>query len=557
MKSPWYMKRLEDSVGRLSFIAERDLRKSLNLLKRDEDKKGLVKIYLETYERKGDLDGIRSIFEQLPRAFDELSKEEVIRYLSMHLDQKPLAHRIAHGANKEVREKIYTLSYAREILEMECDETTLHTVAIELMDSKYITPAEKARVLSTLGFIDKKEEELTRLILSNLIEPNYARESSISVTLLNPDFVELDYPTGLNPVYEVLVDDIGMSEKQVQKLAKAIDAAGTNVKKALAAKTLSHLYVYYGMTRHREMFDYIMDNCPTNKLLDALDHFPSLIGLRDLISREAQGLLEKDNRAILTMQDITEILTSGNIEQEFMNRVAARVEEMIISFKSSFDLKALGKEGKEALKERNFLIDLLLFESKYDYEPKRILNMAATEFLEKGTLAFKELKFRGHELADEQLGGSLGIRTKLMGLDSLSVSHLQKSVIPFDFFENSIRNYQNHRTHLRSIIDGIRSYSSGELSKLEKEAKDQELKRLITSGDFDGLRAHRARGGDAKIKGRAIWALNLQNSKESADAAEGLIKEILELKNKSAEEQESIMMTLSNRWRDGTYRWIA
>jgi len=469
--SIWSQVRFE--LKRLPEKTEIRLRKGLNSLKSDEEKKTIIKIYLETYERRKDMDEIESTFSQLPQAFDDLTKEEVLRYFKMpHRSGGSLGYNVAaHEAYEKVRNKIYELSYAREILNME-GEVEGRTVAQELMERRYITPAEKAKVLSTLGIIEKEEEELTRLILSNLIAPNYAREATPFFTLLNMDFIELDYLTGLNPVYEVLVDDIGMSEKQVHKLAKAIDSAGTNVKKALAAKTLSHLYVYYGMTNHREMFDYIMDNCPTNKLLDALDHFPSLIGLQNLISRESRGLLENDSHLLLTMQDITEILTSGNIEQEFMNRVAAKVEGMLTSFKGSFDLKTLGEEGKEALKDRNFLIDLLLFESKYDYEPKRILNLTATEFLEKGTLNFKELKFKGHELADEQLGSSFGIRTKLMGLDSLSVSHLQKSAIPFDFFENSIRNYQNHQTHLRSLIDGIGIYSSKELSKLEKEAKD-------------------------------------------------------------------------------------
>src|SRR5690348_6000017 len=139
------------------------------------------------------------------------------------------------------------------------------------MGRAYVTPAEKAEILVSLELVDKKDEELTRLIISNLVTGIAERNQELAHALINGS--ESEFYNRLNIVYSALAELTGLSEMQVEKLDRAIKGAETNVKKAFAAKTLSHIHVWYGMTNHREVFDFVMENCPDKKLLDAFEHF--------------------------------------------------------------------------------------------------------------------------------------------------------------------------------------------------------------------------------------------------------------------------------------------
>ena len=525
---------------KLSKNAEFGLKEGLDCLRKEEERRTRVHLHLERYERKKDIEGIAHLIRTLPRAFDDLTQSEMMRYLEMpYRNGRSVGYEVVDNGSIEVREKIRTISYRDKLFELGNQETG-GTLAEDLIASRYVTPAEKAKILVSMRLMGKDEEELTRLILSNLITTVDERNRDLSYIIVNaPDF---DFYSEINIVYGALADLTGLTAPQIEKLGMAIEGAETNVKKALAAKALSHMQVWFGMTNDREVFDFVMENCPTKKLLEALEHLPSIIEL-------FYGINYRDG-SIFTLEEAKMLLSSGNIEKTFMELAKDKIGVIL----KSIGIESISQESKEALRDNYFLTDLLIFESIYKYEPKKALDKAVGAFFKEGTEGFKRIKFGGHELAVEQLSGAYEIREKLMALDKISVSNIQKNGIPFDMFEGPILNYTNHKTRLHEFAREIRLEFGTELKKLQNASKSEELRSAIATADAEKLRLYLGKGQDSRIKGQAIFALNLLNSKEAIESVEELILELERMKDKSAAEQENVILVLSNRWRDKSYR---
>ncbi len=331
----------------------------------------------------------------------------------------------------------------------------------------------KVKALAVLGKVKKAEEELTRLIFSHLGDLRVfgTKGSRNYHGTLGDKIIELtlsgkrEYPN-LNILYEALVKYTKLETEVIERLIHYIKNADTNVEKASPARciTYSQNIEYSGNESTRKEALTILNTVfkKAQNLSDALELFPLVMEF-------------KDSKIPITKNDKIYILCSENPKKALAESITARIKRV-------FTAEVKSDEGKLSLSKDDFIINVFSYLKRYNGNAKELLKNVVKLYMEGGTKAFREFKFNGHQLANEQLGSLVMIKEKLMSLDSTAVQYMSSGMVYAESFETVMMNYRQHKYKLTNVLktlaDEMELHES-ELAKLANSTTDKQLASLI------------------------------------------------------------------------------
>jgi len=457
------------------------------------------------------------------------SDEVIMHIIDKLIEKQPnmlgtetLIYNLAFNNRSEVL--TYILLRLGKIKPDDVELTTLQfSVMLRELDYDY-----KERVVKKI-FLDRKaidyRKELNSmgsLYLALLYMFNISKESAERLAKeLFLDRKAIDYRKELNsmgPLYLALLGMLNISKESAERLAKELSKAEGNVRKALPLRGLAYELAHKNGGKILNLF---IEN--SISIMDALTVFPTVCELK--------------HTGIIIDSEFKQVSDSIDKEAELSKLLTQKVED-------TFKVKLKSDDATKAILDPNFLNDLFGLYAKYHMksEPaEKVLKNVAKYYFEGGIEGFKEFKFGGHELAEEQLSDAYALREKLMNLDKLAVTYTSKRSIPYDSVKNDIDNFLNHKDELLRILDKIEKDANLKLLEIARSAKSKELASLLESKDLGGLTKHAFDSDDERVKARGIWQIKLLKARESLDYINNIVKKLHEINGKPKEEQEIIM----------------
>ncbi|MFP3191052.1 MAG: hypothetical protein RXR31_06960, partial [Thermoproteota archaeon] len=375
-------------------------------------------------------------------------------------------------------------------------------------------------ILLRLGEIKPEDVESTTLQFSVMLREldDYYKEIVVKQIFL--DRKAIDYRKELNsmgPLYLALLDLLNVSKESVERLAKELSKAEGNVRKALPLRGLAYALSHLNDS---ELNLFIKNS---RSVMNDLIMFPTVCELK------YAGIISSD--------EFRQVSDSIDKEGKLYALLAQKVEH-------AFNVKPKSDDARNAIFDRNFLEDLFglsIKYHKYNKQAESVLINAITSYFERGIEGFKEFKFGGHELANEQLSDACAIKEKLMNLDKQAVTYTSKRSIPYDSVKNDIDNFLSHKDELLRILDKIKEDAKFKLSEIASSAKSEKLAELLMSKDLDRLTSQAFNPDDERLKAKGIALIKLLKARESLDYINNIVVELQKMAGKSKEEQDLIM----------------
>ncbi len=409
---------------------------------------------------------------------------------------------LAEYGSESVRLKVFELG-KEKIFDVRDD--VAGTVALTLVDNGFIVP-----VLRLAGKIRGEEAELTGRVLA-AIHPlkwdDYRRIYLHRRVHDNLPFI-FDYIAEVMYLSSIVPDCAA-------RLAKALESRGGNVERVVAARGIVHALRNWCEEELRSAFKH-----------EGKDLLKTL-GLVPVVSALSKAGMLSNPAAILGAEDV---------ESELGKELTKKISDV-------FGFGPESKETIEALKNTDFVVDLLTFDALYGRDAPQariVLRNVMQNYFASGVEGFKQFKFYGHQLADEQLGSAAGmkVKEKLLKLDELHViRQMDGTERGLEVFKTQIDDYNAHKGALHQKADELSKSAKTELERIGDDAGlPAGLRNAISNRDMSALRNDF--GGGERAKAKAIALINIEGATEAITLTERLIEDIGKLGGSSGADFE-------------------